>query len=116
MNNLERVAAAVPPTVSVMGFLDGAALLDIEPAAWTWSPMLVPLQQLMANLTLFANPVFPPYCAALYGLDTWKCLIGQYRMPLISHPPFFINAPQFDMFNIMARSTRTRPDGARAWL
>lgn len=70
MNNLERVIALVPPTVQVQGFLDGAALLDIYPAAWSWSDMLVPLQELMANLTLFANPVFPPYCAQLFGADT----------------------------------------------
>ena len=74
MNNLERVIALVPPTVQVQGFLDGAALLDIYPAGWSWSDMLVPLQELMANLTLFANPVFPPYCAQLFGADTVRRL------------------------------------------
>ena len=49
MNNIEAVAAAAPPGVEVMGFLDGAALLNIQPTAWTWSPTLLPLQSLSAR-------------------------------------------------------------------
>jgi len=105
MNNLESAAATIatiaPYPVTVNGFLDGAALLTILPSGWDWSEELVPLQTLMANLTAFANPVFPSYCAELYGADTWKCLVGELRMPLITSPPFFINAPMYDMFNIM---------------
>ena len=29
------------------------------------------------------------------------CPCRQYRMPLIRSVPFFINAPQFDMFELM---------------
>ena len=57
----------------VMGFLDGAALLDILPAAWSWSPNLVPLQQLMANMTAFVSPSVQPYCAAIFGTALRKC-------------------------------------------
>ena len=37
MNNLESVAGMLPPTVTMRGFLDAAALLDIQPAGWPWS-------------------------------------------------------------------------------
>ena len=36
-------------------------------------------------------------------------MIGQYRMPLITSIPFFVNAPQFDMFELMYFTVPTRP-------
>ena len=96
MNNLEAVAAMVPPQVQVAGFLDGAGLLNIDSAGWTWSGNLIPLQQLMGNLTAFSQPQFPQYCQQLFPNDIWKCLVGQYRMPLITSAPFFVNVPQYD--------------------
>ena len=102
MNNLEAVAAQVPPTVTVRGFLDAAALLDIQPAGWPWSPDLEPLQSLVQQLTALVNPVLPDYCTTTFGPgEQFKCFIGQYRMPLITKVPYFMNAPQFDMFELM---------------
>jgi hypothetical protein len=96
MNNLEAVAAMVPPTVEVRGFLDGAGLLDIAPRGWKWSPWLESLQSLMKNMTEFTQPVFAPYCAENFPGNEWRCLIGQYRMPLLTSVPMFVNLPQFD--------------------
>ena len=59
MNNIEAVAAAAPPGVEVMGFLDGAALLNIQPTAWTWSPTLLPLQSLSARPAADSSPSAP---------------------------------------------------------
>ena len=126
MNSLEAVAKMVPDTVQTVGFLDGAALLNIEPRGWRWSSYLEPLPELMANMSVISESVFAPYCATLFPGEEWKCFIGQardcakacgggccvaltrraspssqYRMPLITSVPFFINAPQFDMFNLM---------------
>jgi hypothetical protein len=95
MNNLEAVASAMPGNVQTWGFLDGAALLDIQPQGWKWTPELEPLQSLMANMSAFTVPQFPAYCATLFPGEEWKCWLGQYRMPLIKSVPFFINAPQF---------------------
>ncbi len=96
MNNLESVAAQLPPTVTLHGMLDAAALLDIAPTGWAWSPLLEPLQSLIAKVVAFTNPVFPAACTDAFPGETWKCLIGQYRMPMITSVPFFVNAPQFD--------------------
>ena len=103
-------------------------------------------------LVAFCQPSFPAYCAAKYAAEPWKCLLGQYRMPLITSGttgsttgfpqarkscveletivcmpkqgdprlsltpfptagcpylssrgtvPFFVNAPQYDMFELM---------------
>ena len=109
MNNLEAVAEAMPGNVQTWGFLDGAALLDIQPKGWKWTPELEPLQSLMANMSAFTNPQFPAYCATLFPGEEWKCWIGQYRMPLIRSVPYFINAPQFDMFELMYDTDNYRP-------
>ena len=97
MANIEAVAAMLPASVQLRGFFDGAALLDIHPRGWAWSADLEPLQLLMANMSAFTDPAFPSYCAARFPGETYKCWLGQYRMPLITSIPYFINAPQFDM-------------------
>ena len=116
------MAAQLPPNVAVKGFLDAAALLNIQPTGWEWSSQLETLQSLVAKVAANINPVFPSYCAANFPGEEWKCLIGQvrrpslsqrgsaekriycpcadacarlqYRMPLIRSMPFFINAPR----------------------
>jgi hypothetical protein len=112
MNNLDAVTRALAvsaPSVQVQGLLDAAALVDIAPAGWPWSPDLIPLQQLIAALVAGIMPTFDPSCAALYtGADAWKCLFGQYRMPLLS-TPFFMNGPQFDDFEIMYDTDNMAP-------
>lgn len=47
----------VPSTVQVKGFLDGAGLLNIPAAAWTWSPELETLPEISARRRA---PPFPP--------------------------------------------------------
>ena len=98
----------MPGNVQTWGFLDGAALLDIQPKGWKWSPELEPLQTLMANMSAFTVPQFPAYCATLFPGEEYKCWLGQYRMPLIKSVPFFINAPQFDMFELMYDTDNVR--------
>jgi hypothetical protein len=97
MNNIEAVAAMMPATVQTWGFLDGAGLLDIQPRGWNWRPELETLQSLMASMLGFTQPIFPAYCSQLFPGELYKCLIGQYRMPLITAVPYFVNVPQYDM-------------------
>jgi hypothetical protein len=102
MNNIDAVSRLVPSGVQVQGFLDAAALVDILPTGWGWSPDLIPLQTLMSELVAGITPTFEPNCAARYsGAEAWKCLFGQYRMPLLQ-TPFFMNAPQYDDFEVRA--------------
>ena len=76
MNNLESVASTMPGNVQTWGFLDGAALLDIQPRGWKWDPELEPLQELMANMSAFTVPQFPSYCATLFPGEEYKCWLG----------------------------------------
>ena len=109
MNSLDAVAAMVPSTIRVQGLLDAAALVDIAPTGWGWSPDLVPLQQLISELVGVITPTFDYNCAAQYsGSEAWKCLFGQYRFPLL-RTPFFANIPQFDDFEIMYDTDNLAP-------
>ena len=83
MNNMDAVAAQLPPNVAVKGFLDAAALLNIQPTGWEWSSQLETLQSLVAKVAANINPVFPPYCASNFPGEEWKCLIGQVRAHVV---------------------------------
>ena len=97
MNNLDSVALQVP-MMQVQGFLDASALVDVFPTGWPWSPDLLPLQLLIAEMVQAINPQFDPKCSTMYpGTEAWKCLFGAFRMPLLQ-TPFFANAPQLDDF------------------
>ena len=105
MSNLDAVSAQLAPVgVEVKGLLDAAALVDISPASWPWSPDLIPLQTLVEELVTVIQPTFPPACAArgYTGGAAWKCLFSAYRLPLVQ-TPFFANAVQFDDFEIQVR-------------
>ena len=109
MNNVDAVAAMAPPGLEVQGLLDAASLVDIRPAAWPFSNDLVPLQTLISELVAAIKPTFEPSCAAKYsGVSAWKCLLGQYRMPLLK-TPFFANMPQIDDFELQYDSDNLAP-------
>jgi len=109
MNNLDAVAAQVPPSLRVAGFFDAASLVDVRPTGWPWSNDLVPLQTLISDMVGVVQPTFEPVCAARYtGAAAWKCLLGQYRMTLVA-TTFFANIPQLDDFEMMYDSDNFEP-------
>ncbi len=97
LTNLDAVAAAVPPNVQVMGLLDAAAWVDVQPIV----PGMLTLQQMTLQLYDFTTPPVPADCAATYtGADAWQCVWPSYRLPFIQ-TPYFMTAAQFDAFQIM---------------
>jgi hypothetical protein len=73
----------LPDTVQLQGFFDGAALLDIQPRGWDWSPDLETLQNLMAEMLAISKPVFPSYCSTLFPGNEWKCEPSTQPIPLL---------------------------------
>lgn len=111
MNNLDSVAQQLSGTgVEVRGLLDAAALVDIYPTGWDWSPDLIPLQTLIEELVTAIQPTFPSSCAerGYTGPSLWKCLFSAYRLPLVQ-TPFFANAVQFDDFEIQYETDNLGP-------
>jgi len=97
LTNLDAVTAAVPANVQVLGLLDAAAWVDVQPII----PGELSLQTMTQDLYGFTQPPIPPACAAQYsGAEAWKCLWPSYRLPYLA-TPYFLNAAQFDAFQIM---------------
>jgi hypothetical protein len=51
-------------------------------------------------MVTLVGPTLDPRCVEAFpGPAVWKCLWGQYRLPIVS-TPFFANVPQFDDFEM----------------
>jgi hypothetical protein len=97
LTNLDAVAAAAPANVQVSGMLDAAAWVDVQPII----PNMLTLQEMTQDLYGFTAPPIPAECAAQYpGADGWMCLWPSMRLQYIQ-TPYFLNAAQFDAFQIM---------------
>ena len=99
MFNLDYVQALLPPGATVRGLLDSALWLDLAPLDTTE----VSLQTQTQDVFDLVNPMarIPDACAAAYpGQEGWKCIYGQYRLPFVQ-TPYFINAAQFDSFQMV---------------
>jgi hypothetical protein len=86
------------PNVGVYGLLDAALWIDIPPAI----PGIISQQCQTAALAAMVNASarLGDACAAAYpGVDSWKCLYGQYRMPFVT-TPYIMQASQLDTFQI----------------
>lgn len=105
MNALDEVAQMVPPGMRVQGLLDAAALVDINPDdnGYSWASQLQPLQTLVADVMGFVNPQLPQSCLDQFPGESWKCMWGSYRLPMLQ-TPYFANAPQFDSFGAQIRT------------
>jgi hypothetical protein len=98
MFNLDAVAAAAPPTVSVVGVLDSPEWINVLPL----NPSIVSLaDQCASAMTLFnATAELNPQCVrSLPSNSSFLCLMGEYLMPYLN-TPYFLNAGQFDAFQI----------------
>ena len=106
MGSLDAVAEMLPG-VTVRGFLDASAWVDVDPAV----PGLQTLQQQAALQVGFLQAPVPAACSAQYsGTEAWKCIWPSYRLPMLQ-TPFFLNAAQFDTFQVMY-STNNQPSPA----
>ena len=86
-------------TVSVQGLLDSPLWVDVAPL----QPHVMPLaNETRAAFGLFnATARLGPLCASTYPdeQDQWRCMFGQWRMPLLQ-TPYMLNAAQDDKFEL----------------
>jgi hypothetical protein len=115
MMNLDYVddmlsAAGVPfGSVQVQGLLDSPLWVNVEPS----TPHILPLANETRAVFALVNATarLGPGCAALYPYEEqWKCLFGQYRMPLLQ-TPYLLNAAQDDKFQLPYNIGGTTPAG-----
>ena len=112
MGSLEAVAQQLEGSgIEIKGMIDAAAWVDIPPPPWEAG--LMSLQTMTAQVYAFSAPPIPPSCAAKYPGEEWKCIWSSYRLPLIT-VPYFLNAAQFDAFQLMYDMDNAAPtDGAQ---
>jgi hypothetical protein len=96
LTNLDYFAEAAPPNVEVKGLLDAAGWVNVQPTI----PDMLTLQQMTQQIYGFATPHVPIACAAANPGSEWLCLWPSVRLPYIA-TPYFLNAAQFDAFQIM---------------
>ena len=96
LSNLDAFAAAAPPNVQVQGLLDAAGWVNVQPII----PNMLTLQMMTQDLYGFTNAAVPPDCAAANPGNEWLCLWPSVRLPYVK-TPYFLNAAQFDAFQIM---------------
>lgn len=95
---LDFLADLIPKGATIVGFLDSPFYLDVIP----YNPKFKGFQYQEQQKSRFFNVknVITEECANLYkGNDTWKCLYGQYRVPLI-RTPYFMVASQYDAYQL----------------
>ena len=82
--------------IRVLGFLDSAMWVDMSPA--NGSAFLG-----FANITRAVHAFAQPHmgeCASVYaGTEAWKCIFGQYRLPLL-HTPYVAVGSQHDSYQL----------------
>ena len=100
MTHLDALAETLAADgVEVRGMLDSSLWVDVQPTSSTaLGGSLLDQAQLVYE---FANTtgVLSPECAAQYPNAPWKCMFGQYRMPLL-RTPYFLSQSQFDDFQV----------------
>ena len=80
MYNLDYVGSILPPSVQLRGFFDSALWTDIEPYEADVLPLMNQTEQAFTLLNATAR--VGTACGAIYpGVDAWKCLMGQWRLP-----------------------------------
>jgi hypothetical protein len=94
---LQAAGANYQPVLT--GFLDSPLWLDVQPLAT--APLSLQCQAQAAVGYLNATARLGASCAAAYPSpqDQWRCLFGQYRIPLL-RTPYGMSQNQFDSFQL----------------
>lgn len=89
---LDEVAEKLPD-VKVVGYLDSNYYIDVPSYNPDFGGFQPQHEDVLQNFN--ASSVLSDACVAAYNGELWKCLFGQFRMPLIK-TPYLLVAAQFD--------------------
>ena len=93
MTHLDTITSIVPSTVKVRGFLDSPLWLDYPSFNSSFGGFPLETQKAYEYYGLTpSSAVVGAECAAKYQGEEWKCLFGQYRMPLLKTPYLLVAA------------------------
>jgi len=94
----ELVANHLPKGANVVGFLDSPYYIDIKPFSANFVGFPYQEQQKLKHYNV--KKVLSEECKNKYpGDENWKCLFGQFRIPLLK-TPYFMVASQYDAYQL----------------
>ncbi len=94
----DYLGSVMPAGVQLRGFFDSPLWMDLPPLDATTLPLIN--QTMSAALLVNATGRQGIVCGAQYtGIDAWKCLFGQFRLPTV-HTQWLAAAPQFDVYQL----------------
>ena len=88
----EYVAEMLPAGVQVLGLFDSPLWVDVQPLNKQQTPLR---KQVESVLHTMGASTRLGACADTFPDEQWKCLLAQYRAPLVEQP-YFLIASQFD--------------------
>ena len=94
MTHLDAVQARFPDN-KVLGMLDSPLYMDAEALFSYLTSLKSRMKDAHANFN--TTGVIPDDCSQLYKDNEWRCLFGQYRVPLIK-TKFVLFADQYDSY------------------
>lgn len=97
--NLDYIPGLVPHGVRVRGVFDSALWIDIQPFAQSKLTSLALQTEKLLEFMPNARNRLGQACVQAYPDEEWKCLLGEYRAPLLQHP-FFLSESQYDSFQL----------------
>jgi hypothetical protein len=98
MNNVDFIRNLLPTGTTVIGVhLDSPYYIDIDPYTNDYVGFVKETQEIYRRYNV--DNIIPSACAAMYPIDRWKCIFGQYRMPFLK-TSFVLVASQFDSYQL----------------
>ena len=91
--------------IIVYGVLDSALWMNVQPLNLTLQPLSLANQTqknyqfVNATGRVYGSECYKYYNDTNQNNDAWKCILGQYRIPLLSLP-HFVNNAQYDAYSL----------------
>lgn len=106
LTNLDAFANAAPANVNVKGFMDAALWVPVQPDV----PDMLSLMNMTQLIYNFATPSnVPQACLDAHPDGQWRCVWPSTRIQYVG-TPYFLNAAQFDAFQIMYDSNNLQSE------
>ena len=92
MSLLDSIPALVPGS-RVYGIFDSGVSLSLEPLSYTLTPLVEQIKSVVERHN--AVDALGTTCRAVYASEQWKCLVGEFRAPLLERQ-HLISESQYD--------------------
>ena len=102
---IDPLRQVVDPSNSLMGIHDSGDYVELTPL----NPTLVPFtEQCHRAYSFFNKPAISDKCGSAYSNESWKCICGEFMLPLVQVPSQII-IHQFDSYQLSLNLDKQLP-------